>query len=450
MEILRDSFMIYLFLAFQLFTWYLIKQLRLKLMPVKVFVCTWMVASCLYLAPFITYEFKPSYLVLVFLLLIYSSFITGCIFAEAKRNNRVPIKFNVKIEKTLLFLLSSIALIVFLYSAYKIFDSFGSSNIKDIRAELWEDKGFETYSYVDRVMNKLKPLVLLFLASAPLLWVRSYKKTALLVSLGGVGICLDGLSQGGRAYFVILIFDTFFALMLMRTYERPSYDLFTRNVRSYLNVFYILLPLLLYFLVFYLPSQRVETFTVEDASGVLYRMEKGIFTDFSVFLADILGGGFLVSLLSLQYFMQPMSNLSFFVDEIQVQEWYEMGNYNLPLIFREGGLAVREDIAIARIRYGMGPNPWSSVVRDILVDFGPYLGSVVSFLYGYLSTRLAKILILDTSLINVGLMGLVLSGILLFPYFNIFHMGPFTLAVIYAFLIYIVMRLVSKRGVKSE
>ncbi len=82
---------------------------------------------------------------------------------------------------------------------------------------------------------------------------------------------------------------------------------------------------------------------------------------------------------SAEYFTSPLHNLNYFFTQTDVFSWSKLGIYNITQISQVSGAfgndvtpwqQIRFDIAAVLGAEGRSPNPWSTGIRDLGIDFG--------------------------------------------------------------------------------
>ena len=108
--------------------------------------------------------------------------------------------------------------------------------------------------------------------------------------------------------------------------------------------------------------------------------------------SEINGFGWLsVLFYGTSYFSHPIVKYTFFTENSDLGSWHAGGGYNFPIIGRvvsifqkhkTGRAFIRDKIAEISTSHGYTPNPWSTGIRDIVIDFG-YFGSII-FMFFFL------------------------------------------------------------------
>ena len=102
-------------------------------------------------------------------------------------------------------------------------------------------------------------------------------------------------------------------------------------------------------------------------------------------------GGLAVFAFASSYISQPIVKYSFFLQNSDIESWLTLGAYNFPLISKAWSMLsagandwaeLRERIALVSVPFGYGENPWSTGIRDLVIDFGFWGMPLAMFVFG--------------------------------------------------------------------
>jgi hypothetical protein len=102
-------------------------------------------------------------------------------------------------------------------------------------------------------------------------------------------------------------------------------------------------------------------------------------------------GGLAVFAFASSYISQPIVKYSFFLENSDIESWLTLGAYNFPLVSKAWSMLsaganewaeIRERLALVSAPFGYGENPWSTGVRDLVIDFGFWGMPLAMFVFG--------------------------------------------------------------------
>ncbi|WP_430416762.1 hypothetical protein [Parasphingorhabdus sp.] len=290
-----------------------------------------------------------------------------------------------------------------------------SSNIEISRDMHWE----EGKSGLDRLIQIFVYTSLPFLVVYPVL-----KKTSYLTVIYAMSLMFaidNALLEGGRALIIFIVISVVTVLFTVR------------KIRIGRIAIYSTLGLLMIYILgsqFYLA--RNTNFASNADRFIRYNCNGGTMAEpvkeMPVSIQSLT--------LSSCYFSTPLSNF----DRMR-RDWNKTynGAYNGGIVFTEGFVEAREDIANYFASRRLAPNGWSTSVRDIWLDVG-YAVPLAFLIIGFVAAKIGKLGPKNSpgKLARYGLLGTVAF---MMPYQSPFILRYVIYPVVFTYLIEIFVRL---------
>jgi hypothetical protein len=191
-------------------------------------------------------------------------------------------------------------------------------------------------------------------------------------AIAGITVAISSFLVAGRSLIVILVLCLLVSWSL--TYGADSLRGWFR-----LRLVVPLFAMGFYFLVVF-PAQRNTSLQGSYIDRNLWYRANARFPDWINSAANDYGLGWLkLTANSAEYFSSPVYNLNFFLTQTDVFSWFKLGSYNITQISQVSGAVgndvtswqqTRFEIAAVLGNVGRSPNPWSTGIRDLGIDFG--------------------------------------------------------------------------------
>jgi hypothetical protein len=191
-------------------------------------------------------------------------------------------------------------------------------------------------------------------------------------AIAGITVVISSFLVAGRSLTAILVLCLLVSWSL--TYGAGS----LRRLVS-LRIVVPLFALSFYFFVVF-PSQRNASLQGSYIDRNLWYRANARFPDWVNTAANDYGMDWLKIVgSSTEYFSSPLHNLNYFFTQTDVFSWSKLGIYNITQISQVSGAfgddvtpwqQIRFDIAAVLGGAGRSPNPWSTGIRDLGIDFG--------------------------------------------------------------------------------
>jgi hypothetical protein len=212
------------------------------------------------------------------------------------------------------------------------------------------------------------------------------KKIFFYLSLfSGLGILISTAEAGGRTLFVyslLLMLFIFFIEKKRRFYNRKLFK------KSQLMTLGVIGVIAFYFLFGVFPGLRQSRLVERTNIFLDYHHPNAKISSNTEKLNNITGLDNSVLAFGTTYLCSPIVKFNFYINEVGVQDWYIGGRYSFPILVKlitgsnKSHQDVRDMVRRASEKYKTEPNPWSSSIRDLALDFGLLGAFIISFLTG--------------------------------------------------------------------
>lgn len=262
---------------------------------------------------------------------------------------------------------------VILPSKLNAFAASGGVSLGDLRQAHWEEFDAGVKSPATLVAALLRPVAVLAAISLPFILKKS--GFLALVSLAAiVGLFAEHLATGGRFIVMMVVFLLAYTTVGVRIAYQPSSSFFTLHKSFRLQTKALMVAAIVVVFVVtavfpYLRNPDVST-NVDRYIKFLYAASVS---------HEQIGTTGRIAIYGLGYMGDPVAKLTFFLEHTDVDEWYAMGMYSFPSLARfitpvlgesSSWLDYRRALATELTQAGLPSNPWSTGVRDLVVDFG--------------------------------------------------------------------------------
>jgi hypothetical protein len=313
----------------------------------------------------------------------------------------------------------------------------GQLDVSSLRNLHWADYGGGQSHFLGFLKTISRPFNIL--NAIGLVFYRSRAISRSSAGLSGVSLLLltlDTLGEGGRGLIVfvgiVMLYSLFFIqfngnLKITKIFSWVNVSV---GLRIGLIVVLGLLAFGVWFPVARNPNlSRNFNYFFERRAGV-------IVTDLGWELENVLGNNIYAVLTSLSYFTNPISTLTFYYRFSDFENWYYLGQYSFPLVSKPVDLVMGNDYSWFQIRQrlslvpasmGLADNPWATGLRGLLVDFGEIGTVIFLFILGFLSEFMFQKASLYPSDLNIFVLAIFCGLIFVFPLYEFFHSGYFTL-----------------------
>lgn len=311
-------------------------------------------------------------------------------------------------------------------------------NLQEIRQERWADlyAGKSQQSLFGILKAACRAPAIFFSILTPI-WIK--KGRILPIVLAGLtffALLSESLQEGGRAMAVYIIVLMFYATLVHREYFTGS----KLNLNSPLFVAIILVGVVTFATFVYLVF---VAFPLARGTDILYYLKTGLEAQNRAHMADWVATYYanpstrwVVALaLSSTYFTVPINKLSLYYNIAHVQDWYLLGAFNFPQLARvlQIGTHHVDPWAEAMVRLShigaegkYAQAPWSTYIRDFMMDFGIYGGAVFSFVVGGAYQMLFQHGVRMKSSLGIGIAAIAISCCMIMPFLTPLPKGMLT------------------------
>lgn len=380
----------------------------LFLEPGKLMLISWGVGIFFLLSGAIIYkqEFSLQAFAVVLLSLVFFSLgaIMGVIGAKSHRPMGDPEKrLASKLVVQTLFLGSVVYILVTSYNLITSPDSIlrvGLAGLSDLRAAHWENAEDAGGGASNLLLSIARTSVLLFIMLS-IFQARkgTFKLQLIVVIAGAILLTLEGLSKGGRSYlgFTVLYVGAALALNYYRTELSSTYRIKAKLDQFPIRWYHYLGGILfVYFAFIVFPQSRNVEIEGQLLKYLNFRHPSG-FGQWVESISVVQGFGWVKTLVfGSGYLSLPITKAVFIIEQSVLPDQYLLGFYNGKFFVRIASLfdsniyinwlMIRSNlIANEMASFGFNTNPWGTILKDLVIDFGNWGAPFFMFAYGFLA-----------------------------------------------------------------
>lgn len=305
----------------------------------------------------------------------------------------------------------------------------GFSGLGDLRAAHWEGarEGISGVGLINFIKSITRSGSILLIVSFVIQRGRKNQKVLLLVTLSAaLAFALEGLSKGGRSTIGFLAIFLFLSILISYSHVTTSKarGITMKLLKSPFRPSYLIGgTLFAYFAFVFFPSMR-NSKTQDNILRYLNFRHPSEFGDW----VNALPKGNISSQIEMLiygtgYFSHSITKLDYFINSTNIAEQYRMGFFNGKIFMRIASIfngdifkdwsKIRQDIAIELLSRKMNSNPWSPMIRDLVIDFGIMGTVVVMFFLGLIFQYLFRRFVVsrETHLIAFAIVICVAAGV---------------------------------------
>lgn len=318
-----------------------------------------------------------------------------------------------------------------------------SANLTYLRSLHWENFGKDLPGIFSLLKSVTRPFVTISAISLALYGSVIKKKRFLFIAVLSLFVLsIETLGQGGRFLLAFVILCFLYTYLFIKFNGIINVQSILTRKNSKLALVAIIALIFIYGFVIVFPGIRNPNLTA-NFNFFLARSAPVSLAPFGEKLIDIFGNQAYSAFTGLSYFSNPISSLTLYYQHSDFTEWFYWGAYNFPIFSKVINLAqgnvydwhdIRTRLTLIPSSLGHSPNPWSTGIRDLLIDFGEFGTIVFMFLFGILSqAQFIKTKTQPTD-INLVLLSLLSAIILCFAFFGMIYNGFFMYPAILLFL----------------
>lgn len=376
--------------------------------PGKLMLVGWIPGFALLASGAIMYQQDFSLLAFAVIALSLILFTVGAMIGTVMAKSRLsghPARKEISSPDTpVLSIIGALSLLYIVLAGYDLLTSplsflrVGFSGIGELRQAHWTNAGDADVGIYGFAKSIGRTSVILLVMMAML---RGRKVNTLLLGLalvGGAMLILEGLSKGGRSYlgFALLFAAMGGALPYFSTAAAPNGRIVGRLARLPIRWYHLALGGVFAFFSFVIfPAMRNANLEGQLLRHLNYRhpSEFGAWVEL---LSSSIGAGWLkMFVFGSGYFSHSITKLVYFITESDVPGYGLMGFFNAKFFVRIASimdeslfrdwLGIRERLANGLQWMGYTTNPWATLLRDLIIDFG-FIGTPIAmFIFGLLS-----------------------------------------------------------------
>jgi hypothetical protein len=303
------------------------------------------------------------------------------------------------------------------------------TDMAEIRDAFWDKSDKQAKDVGEMLLTCFRPLAVLAAISMPFFLTRrrTYLNTSIAASMG---LLFESLSAGGRFLIAMIVFLASLVAVFVIYAER--------GVRPQMSNVLKHLPLSFRFVTCAMIACglfSVAFFPYWRNPKVAYNVDYYINLLYSATISDQdLSERSRVALYGLGYLGDPIAKLTFFLERTSVDRWFALGSYSFHGLYKPWALVVentpnlaewRRRISDELLAAEMPLNPWSTGVRDLIIDFGLFgtviclfvIGSLCSVWCGYAEGRVSWAIICCSACFNLWMFFMA--------FMNLSIVGPF-------------------------
>ena len=399
--ILSDTTFIVLFLVVLSMLYVGLRLLDVEVLePPLVFLAGWLVIGGVLAMQFVAYNKVFSFESYVLLVVGISFFIAGALVrrGNAKSVRLAPNGNSVQyLPSTTVLLVCGSAVYVFLQVREIVEFLLGSglsaatlSALRQSHTEL-ALQGLLGAEHVAKATARIFATILTI--SLPMYWRDGRRLYVLLAGFCFVVLTMESLMHGGRSLVAFIILAIVYMNLLLKSACVPGMEGQVGDARYRRKIYSLLGFTLFFYLAFVVFPPLRNPELVNDIDFFLNVLHESQTSDWVHTISQVPGFGWVAMVAyGTAYLSQPIVKLTFFLDESDIANWYTMGAYNFPYLSKisaalgggvDSWVTIRERIALPSVASGYPINPWASILRDFVIDFG-YFGAVTAmFVFGY-------------------------------------------------------------------
>lgn len=364
-------------------------------------------------------------------------------------NDRVLTTLAIPKEVVLLFIVGTVlyCLIVAVIVPSKLHAvaASGGGSLGDIRQAHWEEHDVGGRDLVTWVASASRPFAVLAAISLPF-FLRKSGVFTLMSASAAVALFMENWITGGRFILMMVVFLMAYTAVGVTVAGYQSSSGFF-NVHRMLSAkakaaiaFLIVVACVLTAIFPYVRNPDLAT----DPDRYIERLYAA-----SVSHDNISNAG-RVLIYGLGYLADPLPKLTFFLEHTDVDQWFAMGTYSFPTLmwpvnkafgYSMSWLDLRSAIAAELTQANLPSNPWSTGMRDLVIDYGTVGAILAVSLLGIFSGAWGCHA--DKNRNWFTICGSAALGLWLFlmAFMNISLVGPFFNSLLLTAVLYLVLRI---------
>jgi oligosaccharide repeat unit polymerase len=379
--------------------------LRINILePIKIFLVPWIMMMSLILAGFVWYDKIFNVTTYFITILSIISFFAGALINRSISKKRGCSHSNISLRnysKKNQKILSIGAIVYFIFVTNDLVELIISGidiSLRSFYIEHWAEY-HENEKDIFILMKNLAEVCALFSAiSLPIFIKNKISKFVIFISIVSWLVIIASSIIEGTRFMMALLFIASAYIVIYLNAINISEDVRRKRERKKIQQNKLLIigavsVLIVLFVVY--PSAR----NPDLAGDVNYSLNRHHESRLGVWVSEFSQYKMLewlpVFAFGTSYLSHPIVKLTFFTEESDLDKMYAGGAYNFPIysrlksVFSDDKISqrkmIRNEIAEISTSHGYTPNPWSTGIRDIVIDYG-YVGTVVFlFLFGYFS-----------------------------------------------------------------
>lgn len=298
----------------------------------------------------------------------------------------------------------------------------------DLRQAHWDEFEGGEKSWIMAVTSVTRPFSVLAAMSLPFL-IRSRILLALGSVLAALTLFMESLTTGGRFVACMVAFLMVYTAIgvIIANHGMNSSVVVLHRIFSFrakvLLAVLVVVAFVITALFPYLRNPDVDT-NVDQYIRFLYCASVS---------NDHIGTLGRTLIYGLGYVGDPVAKLTFFLEHTNIDQWYANGMYSFPVVmgpinnaFGESisWLDLRRAIAAELIQANFPTNPWSTGVRDLIVDFGMGGATVATCVFGFISGIWGYYVDAFRNYFTICISSICSLWMLLMAFINISMIGP--------------------------
>lgn len=400
----KQYVLITLFSMFLLILIFFVKRKKINIgEPVGLFLLTWFLMSIFLQLNLVVYDKvfnSETFFVTTTGIL---AFVFGALLVRKNGNDETGKKrlAITGIQSNILLSMSVLYILIELYSIYQspinMFNNFHLNELYNQQRRIQLDESKNLFRLLKSILEACAIInAMLFLYYRR---KKQYVKMTVAVSCF-LMIIIAAINDGTR-------FNVVFIIALVLNFNYLQYPSKFRRIKDFLktisirNVAFLIFGIIFIFYLFVVFPASRNPYVATNTLSALNRHHTSEFGSYIEYLSEMPIFRWLpIFVYGSSYMSHPIVKFTFFIENSNLQNWYAFGQYNFPIIGRVqavllggveyGRFKIRKDIADISESHGYTTNPWSTGIRDLVIDFGLYFSIVAMFLFGLLSQLVYK------------------------------------------------------------